>query len=89
MELNDSLLVGTNSCKFKDDWKSFRVDMVKNGCGESDDGILELSLSDEWTDGTNWFFACWYRFTQIDQNWSKSFRWARSKMDFASLVAEL
>ena len=27
-------------------------------------------VSEEWTDGLHWFFACWYRFTKI-KSWSK------------------
>ena len=33
-------------------------------------GLL-LTVSEEWPDGINWFFACWYRFKKI-KSWSKS-----------------
>ena len=39
-------------------------------CGQSCDGTLKLALSEEWTDGINWFFACWYWFTKI-KSWLK------------------
>ena len=25
----------------------------------------KFTLSQEWTDGINWYFACWYKFMQI------------------------
>ena len=42
----------------------FWLGMVKNGCGQSGLWTLKLMLSQEWTDGVKWFFACWYNFTQ-------------------------
>ena len=48
------------------------VGMVKNGCDQSCDGALKLAASEEWIDGINGFFACWYRFTKI-KSWSKLF----------------
>ena len=36
---------------------------------DSRDGALKLILSNEWTDGINWFFACWYRLTKI-KSWA-------------------
>ena len=59
---------GTNSHKLKDDGHS----MVKNGCGQSGDGTLKLTVSEEWTDRINWFFACWYRLRKI-KSWSRKF----------------
>ena len=44
--------------------------MVKNECGQSGLWTLKLTLSQESTDETNWFFAGWYNFTQIKW-WSK------------------
>ena len=44
--------------------------MVKNGCDQSCDGILKLTLSEEWTNWINWFLACWCRFITV-KNWSK------------------
>ena len=52
--------------------KVLGVGMVENRCGQSCDGILKLTISEEWTDGINWFFACWYRFRKI-KSWSKNF----------------
>ena len=46
------------------------VGIVKNGCGQSCDGTLKLTVSVEWTDRINWVFACWYRFTKII-SWSE------------------
>ena len=43
---------------------------IKNGCDQSCYWTLKLTVSEEWTDGINWFFACWYRFTKI-KSWSK------------------
>ena len=59
--------------------------MLKNGCGQSGDGTLELTVSEEWTYGIDWFFACWYRFTKI-QSWSGT---AWSKMGLTSLFKGL
>ena len=46
--------------------------MVKNGCDQSGLWTLKLILFQEWSDGVNWFFACWYNFSQI-KNWLKIF----------------
>ena len=40
---------GTNSHKLKDDGHS----MVKNGCGQSGDGTLKLTVYEEWINGIN------------------------------------
>ena len=45
--------------------KILGVGLIKNGCGQSCDGTLKLTLSEEWTNWVNWFFACWYK------SWSK------------------
>ena len=45
---------------------------IKNGCDQSCYWTLKLTVSEEWTDGINWFFACQYRFTKI-KSWSKHF----------------
>ena len=39
--------------------------MVKNECSQSGRWTLKLTVSEEWADGINWFFACWYKFMQI------------------------
>ena len=46
--------------------------MIKNGCDKSGDGTLKLTVPEEWTDGINWFFACWYKFSKT-RSWSKKF----------------
>ena len=50
--------------------KILGVDVVKNGCGQSCDGTLKLTLSEEWKNGINLFFACWCRFITV-KSWSK------------------
>ena len=52
--------------------KVFWFGMVKNYCGQSGLWTLKLTVSEEWTDGTNWFFACWHKFMQINR-WLKIF----------------
>ena len=54
------------------DWKSFGLGMVKNWCDQSGLWTLKLTLSQDWNDGINWFFTCWYNFTQI-KRWLKIF----------------
>ena len=44
--------------------------MVKNGYCHSGFWTLKLTVSQEWTSGINWFFACWYSFMQI-KRWFK------------------
>ena len=41
------------------------MEIVKNGCGQSVHRTLKLTVSREWIDGINWFFACWYKFMQM------------------------
>ena len=58
--------------------KVLGVCMVRNGYGKSCDVTLKLTVSEEWTDGINWFLAFWCRFTdsqilKADQN---IFGWA-------------
>ena len=65
MKLTNFFHVGTNLYKLKSCLKIFGVGMVKNGCGQSGDGSLKLTVSEEWTDGINWFVLCWYKFIQI------------------------
>ena len=50
----------------------FGVRKVKNGCGQSSGETLKLTVSEEWTDGVNWFLTCWCRFAKI-KSWSKNF----------------
>ena len=52
------LHVDTNSQKLKVDW----LGVVKSWCGQSGAWFLELTVSEEWTDGVAWFFACCYKF---------------------------
>ena len=48
--------------KIKSWSKYFSVSLVKNRCGQFDHWSLKLSLYQEWTDVTNYFFACWHKF---------------------------
>ena len=50
--------------------KILGVGVVKNECGQSCDGTLELTLSEEGTNWINWFFACWCRLITV-KSWSK------------------
>ena len=36
--------------------------MVKNGHGQSGHRTLRLTVSQEWINGMNWYFACWCKF---------------------------
>ena len=60
-------MADTNSRNLKGD-KKF---LVKNGCGQSGDEALKLTLFEEWANGINWFYACWHRCTKI-KRWSKN-----------------
>ena len=51
------MLVDTNLLKLKVGPEIFGVGMVKNGCEQSGQGTLKLTVSQEWIDGMNWFFA--------------------------------
>ena len=44
------------------------VGVVRNGCGQSDHRTLKLTVSQEWVDGRNWFFACWCKFRKAKSN---------------------
>ena len=46
------------------------VGMVENGWDQSGLWTPKLTVSQEWNDGINWFFACCYNFTQI-KRWLK------------------
>ena len=50
--------------------EKFLVGMVKSECGQSGVWALKLAVSQERSDGTNWFFAGWYNITQI-KRWLK------------------
>ena len=63
MELTDFLHAGANSHKLKGDWKSLGWAWSIDGFGQSGDKTLKFTVSEDWTDGINWFFACWYRLT--------------------------
>ena len=39
--------------------------MVKNGYGQYGLWTLKFTLPQEWTDGINRIFACWYKFMQL------------------------
>ena len=70
-------------CKFTklkvESWlKIFCLDMVKNGYGQSSLSTLKFFISQEWTNGINWFFACCYKFMQI-KSWLKVLRIGKFK----------
>ena len=44
---------------------------LENKLSKSGLRTLKFTLSQEWTDGINWFFACWYNFMQI-KRWLKT-----------------
>ena len=46
--------------------------MFKNEYGQSGIWTLKLTVCQERADRANWFFACWYNFTQI-KRWLKMF----------------
>ena len=47
------------------DGKCFGWSWSKYERGQSALWTLNLTVSQEWTDGINWCFACWYKFTEI------------------------
>ena len=59
------LYIDKNSMKLKSWLQTFWLSMVKNGCGQSSLWSLKLTLSEEWTDGIDCFFRCWYKLMQI------------------------
>ena len=68
--------------------KICRVGTAKNGCDQSGDGTLKLTLSQEWTNGIT-------NFSHVDTDSQKlkadqkNFGWAWSKRCVASLVKRL
>ena len=48
------------------------VGMVRNGHGLPGHGTLKLTVSQEWIDGMNWFFACWWKFRKAKSHFSGS-----------------
>ena len=52
--------------------KRFWWGIFKNECSQSGLWTLKLTVSEEWTDGINWLFACWYVITKV-KSWSKFF----------------
>ena len=76
------LHVDTNSQKLKVD-QNFLV-----GHRQRSIWPIRPILTWQWTDGINWYFTRWYKFTQI-KRWLKFFWRAWSKMGAASLVTRL
>ena len=52
------LNIDTNLHRLKVNQNIFALGMAKNGCGQFGHGTLKLTVSQEWNDGMNWFFAC-------------------------------
>ena len=54
-------------------WYRFRFFLGwhgQNWVGQSCHGTLELALSQKWTNGINWFFACWCTFRKAKSGFS-------------------
>ena len=76
--------------KIKSWFKIFWLGMFKNGCGQSGLWNLKLIVSEEWRDGINKFFACWFGTNLYKSKVAWKFLgWAWSKMGVASLVMGL
>ena len=86
------LHVDTNSKKTENWSRICWLGMGQNGCGQSGLWTLKLTVPKEWNDGIKWFFACWYKFTQIKRRlkifgvsmvkkWVWSIWWRYSKTD--------
>ena len=58
--------------KYKSWFKIVWLDMVKYWCVQSGLRTLKVTVSQEWTDGINWFFISCYTFMQI-KRWLKTF----------------
>ena len=61
--------------------------MVKNECDESGHGNLKLTVSQKWTDGRNWFFACCCKFRKA-RSWLNDFWVGMFKNGYGPLVHE-
>ena len=44
--------------------------LVRDGCGQPGLRSLTLTVSQEWADGMNWFFACWWKFRKAKSNFN-------------------
>ena len=62
--------------------------MVRKGCGQSGQETLKLTLSEEWTEGVNWFFYVYTNSQKVKVD-REFFKWALSKMGVVSLVTVL
>ena len=52
--------------------KNYWVGIVQSGCGQFGHGTLKLAVSQNLTDGMNWFFACWCKFRKA-KSWFNHF----------------
>ena len=86
MELNDFCMLVQIHVKMG--LKIFGLTMVKSGCDKSYDRALKLTVSEEWTDGLNWFFPCYTDLKKFKPD-KKSVGWAWSKMGVTNLVMVL
>ena len=68
-EIASFLAFDPNSQKLKIGRKFFSLNffLVKNGCRQSGLRTPKLTVSQERTDGINWFFAGWYKFIQTEK----------------------
>ena len=76
--------VDTNSQKLKVDWKVLGGAGLKNKCGQSGLWPLKLTVSQEKTNGLNWFFDAGTISHKLKGDW-KFLGWTWSKMGVASL----
>ena len=44
--------------------------MIRDGCGQPGHRTLKLTVSQEWVDGMNWFFASWCKFRKAKSNFN-------------------
>ena len=80
--------IDTNSQKLKVDWKVLGGAGLKNKCGQSGLWPLKLTVSQEKTNGLNWFFDAGTISHKLKGNW-KFLGWTWSKMGVASLETGL
>ena len=44
--------------------------MVREGCHQPGHRTLKLTVSQDWIDEMNWFFACWCKFIKVKNNFN-------------------
>ena len=66
MEWNDFLHADTNSQKLKADQKFAGLAWSKMGVASLVTGLENWLYLKNWSDGIDWFFACWYKFRKAE-----------------------